>query len=104
VPRDVSCNVNLFDLYVAPVERGIIVIPYRNRRLESCPDVGDCQSEARKFSAGGADYNRNRRFKAAKRRNMKRSDKQRAQREFMEDLQTATNSSTTPASKQASAD
>jgi hypothetical protein len=62
------------------------MVPYKSRRLTGSPDVADCQIEGRNFSAGGADYNRNRRLKAAARRYLKRADKEMVQQEIKADL------------------
>jgi hypothetical protein len=52
-----------------------ILRPYKNKRLTSWPDVADIHYEARNTSAGGKDYLRNRKKKAAVRRYLKHSDK-----------------------------
>jgi hypothetical protein len=58
------------------------MIPYKNKKLTSWPDVADIHSEGRNTSAGGKDYLRNRKKKAAIRRNLKRADKQISMKEI----------------------
>jgi hypothetical protein len=67
------------------------MIPYKNRRLTTWPDIDDIHTEGRNTSTGSKDYLRNRRKKAATRRYLKHVDKQMAQQEINEDLQTTTN-------------
>lgn len=60
--------------------------PYKYKKLTSCPDVADCQIEGRNFSAGGKNYC-NPKNKASSRRYIKRSDKNKIDKETIKDIE-----------------